>query len=124
MKKILLLAVVLFVACSSPTPLTLQQVQTVIATPDAEILNESTDPNHLLNRPNSYREKVIFTNGTIEVFANQADAVRRKEYVDKMGLALPMVAEQSVVHKNVLLRVSNVVTPTEFAKMSDALKAL
>ncbi len=124
MKKILLLAVVLFVACSSPMPLTLQQVQNVIATPDAEILNESTDPNHLLNRPNSYREKVIFTNGTIEVFANQADAVRRKEYVDKMGLALPMVAEQSVVHKNVLLRVSNVVTPTEFAKMSDALKAL
>jgi hypothetical protein len=87
-----------------------------------------TDPNHLLGRPAQYTSKVNFHDGrlpraakydttgggSIETFANHADAVRRFKYVEAIAQS-PMFAEYDYLNGTVLLRLSSVLTPKQAA---------
>jgi hypothetical protein len=41
----------------------------------------ATDPNHLLGRQGGYTSKINWPNGSIEVFSTQAEAQKRKTYL-------------------------------------------
>ncbi|MEU3568909.1 hypothetical protein AB0E96_10865 [Kitasatospora sp. NPDC036755] len=90
------------------------------------------DPNHLLGRPGQYTSKVTFTDsrvkeadvegedadsvargGAVEVFATEADAKARAQYIQGIVKSLPAVAEYDFVHGTVLIRVSKLLTPEQ-----------
>lgn len=102
------------------------------------VYNEETDLNELLGRPNQYTSKVTFedlrieqTNqnldseyfseeeinepigGTIEVFNNEEDMKKRKEYVNAISSSMSMFSEYSYGEKIYLLRLDNALTPSE-----------
>jgi hypothetical protein len=95
---------------------------------------EVTDVNHLLGRPGQYTSKVNFHDtrlaraagfdtsggGSIEVFKNRSDAVRRFKYVQAFGKE-SLFAEYDYLDGLVLLRLSNVLTPSQAAKYKTAL---
>lgn len=93
-----------------------------------------TDENHLLGRQGEYVRKVNFTDkripseesagdptsidagGSIETFANTDDAERRFQYVKAITQSVQVFAEYDyLVGGTVLLRLSNVLTPTQAA---------
>jgi hypothetical protein len=90
--------------------------------------------NHLLGRPNQYTSKVNFHDsripaaanldttggGSIEVFSNRTDAVARFKYVRAFGKT-SMFAEYDYLNRHVLLRLSNVLTPSQAARYKAAL---
>src|ERR671920_756138 len=102
------------------------------ATPSI-VYTAQTDPNQLLGTPHSYTSKAAFTDsrvspaeandteigsielgGSVEVFANDADARARKDYLDQTVKDLPIdVSEYSYLHGPILLRVSRRLTPTQ-----------
>lgn len=81
-----------------------------------------TDPNALLGRPGQYTAKVNWTDKrggghldcSFEVFANEADAERRRIYVETVGNSAPMFLSYVLRHKNVVLRIDRRVTPEQF----------
>jgi len=90
----------------------------------------STDPNHLLGRPNGYKSKTAFVDttianptgtptsvtrgGSVEFFANHIGAVRREHYIEKLEKADPILGtEYDYVHGSALLRLSSLLTPSE-----------
>jgi hypothetical protein len=97
------------------------------------------DPNDLLGRPNQYTSKVTFTDtrlksdpiadkfdvqngGSIEVFENENDAIRRKEYVESIGKGFSPFAEYTYREGTVLLRLSHRLIPKQAAEYENALK--
>jgi hypothetical protein len=143
MKKltIILFCLALTLACqSSSSNLTASQVMEKLKSSGLQIqndesYNENTDPNKLLNRPNQYVEKINFsdkniqnaldTKGcTIEVFANESDLMKRKEYTEKISQAGGVFNQYIYSHKNVLIRLDHGLTPSEAAKYEKALKEL
>jgi hypothetical protein len=100
-----------------------------------ETYNENNDPNKLLNRPNQYIEKINFsdksienaldTKGcTIEVFSNESDMLKRKEYTEKISQAGAIFNQYIYSHKTILLRLDHGLIPAEAAKYEKALKEL
>jgi hypothetical protein len=105
------------------------------------VYTAATDPNHLLGRPNGYVSKSAFTDtrvspadardtsagsvdlgGSVEVFASSADARARKAYIAAVDKSAPIVGtEYDYVSGEVLLRVSQVLTPTQAAAYQKAL---
>lgn len=97
----------------------------------------SSDPNHLLGRPGQYVSKVNFHDkrlkfdktydtrggGSVETFANHADAARRFKYVQGFGKT-SLFAEYDYLNGTVLLRLSNVLTPKQAAAYKKALLAV
>ncbi len=102
------------------------------------IYNEETDINELLGRPNQYTSKATFedlrieqTNqyldpeyfsqeeieepigGTIEVFDNEKDMKKRKEYVEAISSSMSALSEYSYGEKVYLLRLNHSLTPSE-----------
>lgn len=99
------------------------------------VYTEETDLNQLLGRPGQYISKISFedkrleqenadneylteeernepTGGTIEVFENEKDMKKRKEYIE--GFSTSSMFSQYVYSKgNVLLRVDGDLTPTQ-----------
>lgn len=99
------------------------------------VYTEETDLNQLLGRPGQYISKISFedkrleqenadneylteeernepTGGTIEVFENEKDMKKRKEYIE--GFSTSSLFSQYVYSKgNVLLRVDGDLTPTQ-----------
>jgi hypothetical protein len=97
------------------------------------------DPNDLLGRPNQYTSKVNFKDtrlksdsladdldvqegGSIEVFENENDAIRRKEYVESIGKGFSPFAEYTYREGTVLLRLSHRLLPKQAAEYENALK--
>lgn len=97
------------------------------------------DPNHLLGRPNQYTSKITFTDsrikaddiagsekgsveqgGSIEVFANEADAKARADYIKAITKSAPMFAEYDYLSGTVLIRVSHYLTPAQAADYKTA----
>jgi hypothetical protein len=99
------------------------------------VYTEETDENKLLGRPGSYTSKVNFadtridqidktdpTGGTIEVFENENDALKRKEYVDSVSSGIAFLEQYQYLYKNVLLRINHQLTTDQAAEYESALK--
>jgi hypothetical protein len=94
----------------------------------------------LLGRPNHYTTKVNFTDtrlepdpiaddkfdvqnaGSIEVFENKNDAIRRNEYVDSIGKGFSPISEYTYREGTVLLRLSQRLLSKQAAAYENALK--
>lgn len=100
---------------------------------------EETDPNKLLGRPNQYTSKVNFADsriteqydiennpvgGSIEVFTNSSDAIKRKEYVESIAQSVSFAAQYIYQYDNVVLRLAHELTPTQAEEYNTALKQL
>ncbi|WBP89549.1 hypothetical protein [Kitasatospora cathayae] len=91
-----------------------------------------SDPNHLLGRPGQYTSKITFSDsrikaadvegekedsvnrgGAIEVFASEADAKARSEYIQGIVKGMPALMEYDYVRGPVLVRVSRLLTPDQ-----------
>ncbi len=99
------------------------------------VQDADTDPNHLMGRPGGYVGRASFDlpggdeqadpgtidrGGVLEVFATEADARRRADYIRGIAQGAPELAgEFDTVHGVVLLRVVGKVSPT-VAKRVDA----
>ena len=102
------------------------------------VFNEETDFNSLLGRPGQYTSKATFedirieqTNknldpeffselereepigGTIEVFNNEKDMKKRKDYIDALTSSMSMIAEYSYGKDKFLLRLDNEIMPSQ-----------
>ncbi len=102
------------------------------------VFNEETDFNSLLGRPGQYTSKATFedirieqTNknldpeffselereepigGTIEVFNNEKDMKKRKDYIEAFTSSMSMIAEYSYGKDRFLLRLDKSVTPSQ-----------
>lgn len=144
MKKLMLITTIFFLftlACqNAANNLTASQVMEKLKTSGLQIQNEETynennDPNKLLNRPNQYIEKINFSDKniknaldnkscSIEVFANEADMLKRKEYTEKIAQPGGLFNQYIYSHKNVLIRLDHELNPSEATKYEKALKEL
>jgi hypothetical protein len=106
------------------------------------VYTETTDPNHLLGRPNGYTSKVAFVDervkasdahdstkgsvdlgGSAEVFAGTDEALARAKYIARVNNSMQILgAEYDYVSGPVLLRVSEVLTPAQAKAYASALK--
>lgn len=102
--------------------------------------DETTDPNKQLGRPGGYVDKVAFTDsriqaadvaddkegsielgGGVEVFATEAEAQARADYIKEVTAGMPALTEYGYVKGGVLLRLSRQLTPTQAAEYEAAL---
>jgi hypothetical protein len=94
-----------------------------------------TDTNKLLGRPGQYIGKVNFEDtridddtanldDSIEVFANDTDLQNRLNYTKSISSQMPMFAQYSYSHKNILLRLDKALTPEQAAEYEKALNNL
>jgi hypothetical protein len=105
---------------------------------DVVVYTAETDPNKLLGRPGGYAGKAAFrdtritstgeikvdSGGDVEMFASEAEAKARADYVLGVVKVLPLVS-QYVYHSGpVVLRLSRELTPDQAAAYETALKAL
>lgn len=97
------------------------------------VFDETTDPNKLLGRPNGYIEKMNFQHPsitrperdcTVEVFRDAESAKRRFEYIDSIGKASTMFASYQYLHRNVLVRISYDLLPSEADAYKLALESI
>ena len=108
---------------------------------ESKAYTAENDPNELLGRPGQYTSKVIFKDtrlkphpiasefdvqngGSVEVFENKDDAVRRQEYLEVVteGLGGPF-SEYAYRQGTVLLRLSPRLTPEQAEEYEAALQA-
>ena len=98
----------------------------------------SNDPNKLLGRPGYYISKTNFIDkrvkepisdgidvingGSVEVFANVTNAKTRYIYLTTVEKSIPMLAEYDYIDRNVLLRISNDLTPKQAKQYQMTLK--
>jgi hypothetical protein len=90
------------------------------------------DSNHLLGRPGQYTSKITFSDsriktadthgvkagdvqlgGSIETFANNADAQTRAKYIQTVTKNIPALIEYDYVHGASVIRVSQLLTPAQ-----------
>ncbi|MFJ9846572.1 hypothetical protein ACIRYZ_40290 [Kitasatospora sp. NPDC101155] len=96
-------------------------------------LTADNDPNHLLGKPHQYTSAArivdtrtdsttegIDSGAVVEVFANEADAKARHDYIDAIGKAQPIFAEQDFLHGPVLVRVAKALTAAQAAEYDKA----
>lgn len=89
--------------------------------------NKKTDVNKLLGKPGQYIDKVNFGDtrieqfdssdplgGSIEIFRNHKDALKRQRYINAIGEASPILGEFNYVHKNYLLRIDLSLSQDDF----------
>lgn len=139
-------ALLILAGCSSgpaAPELTAEQVVTQLSQriPTAKpgvTYTAETDPNHLLGRPGGYTSKASFVDnridrnetlgsspgsvelgGSVEVFANEADAQKRKDFLKAIGP--PLANEYDYLNGAILLRVSDILTPKQAAEYQTAL---
>lgn len=103
---------------------------------DWTYLDEETDPNHLLGRPNQYIAKVIFwdaeigdpeldeASGTVEIFRNDRDLLNRMRYIEEIGRKIPMVVQYQVRKGRALLRLDKQFTPADVERYTRILKTV
>src|SRR4051794_32999559 len=92
-------------------------------------LTATNDPNELLGRPGQYTGKAFFhdarlraekdpddpaaSGGSVEVFASEADAKRRADYVRSITEGSSLFAEYSYLHGAVFIRATKKLTPDQ-----------
>lgn len=109
---------------------------------ESVVFTAATDENHLLGRPGQYIGKAswhdtrvedsgdhgpdlsVDDGGSIEVFANAADAQRRFEYVASIASTGGVFAEYDYLSGDVLLRLTRFLTPEEANQYRYALNTL
>lgn len=97
------------------------------------VYTEETDPNNLLGRPNGYISKANFADdrceqydetspegGNFEVFNNVEDCTDRKEYIESVYKANPILSKYMYQFDNVLFRLSRELTPSQAAEYENA----
>jgi hypothetical protein len=97
------------------------------------VITADTDSNHLMGKPHQYTSAAhivdtrtdsttsgIDSGATVEVFANEADAKARHDYIDAIGKAQPIFAEQDFLHGQVLVRVAKALTAAQAAEYDKA----
>lgn len=70
------------------------------------------------------RDPEVGDGGSVEMFGTEGDAKRRFDYVSAIARSGGPFSEYAYVHGNVLLRISNELTPTQAREYEDALKSL
>ena len=92
---------------------------------DVKVVTEASDDNQLLGRPNQYISKVFFfdarhpkvegedNENTIEVFANEADAKGRYDYIENVTKGVPILLQYQLLNGKTLVRLSKAVLPSE-----------
>lgn len=104
---------------------------------DVIVWNATTDPNHLLGRPNQYISKATFRDtrlpattspsvdagGDVEVFANDADLQVRKNYIEAITKSSSLLVEYVFTFNVAMLRLGHVLTPDQAAEYQKALTA-
>jgi hypothetical protein len=97
-----------------------------------QVYTEANDPNHLLGRPGGYTSKAAFSDsrvssadvegldkdaiergGSVEVFKNGDEAKARAKYIETIAKSMPSATEYHYVVGGILIRVSNLLTPTQ-----------
>ena len=104
---------------------------------DIIILTEKTDDNKLMGRPGQYVSKSYFADSrhlgdgmypdeqnSVEVFANEKDATKRREYIDGVIKEMPIFTQYLIQSGPVLVRLDKVLSPSEAKEYESALKAL
>jgi ABC-type Fe3+-hydroxamate transport system substrate-binding protein len=93
---------------------------------------EANDPNHLLGRPGGYTGKAAFSDsrvasadvegldkdavergGSVEVFKTAEEAKARAKYIETIAKSMPGATEYHYIAGGILVRVSNLLTPTQ-----------
>ncbi|MFJ6137620.1 hypothetical protein [Kitasatospora sp. NPDC092286] len=130
-------------ATTTATPAAAAFTAVAKAVPTAKLgktVTAEDDPNHLLGRPGQYTSKVTFTDsrikdadvegqdegavvrgGAVEVFAADADAKARAEYIQGIVKSMPAAMEYDYVHGPVLIRVSKILTPAQAKEFQAAI---
>jgi len=102
----------------------------------SEIYTAETDTNKQLGRPNQYIAKANWADsrlqqpagdmagGTVEIFKSEADLKARKDYVDNIGKAMPMMAQYQYSKGLVLIRLEKALTPEQAAEYEKVLNSL
>lgn len=98
------------------------------------VVDEATDSNKLMGRPGQYVSKVYFGDrrhagegmepkeqNTVETFASEADATRRREYVQKVTEGMPMFTQYIIQSGPVVVRLDKALTPAEAKEYESAL---
>jgi hypothetical protein len=101
------------------------------------VLTEATDDNKMMGRPGLYTSKVFFVDerhkgegmepaeqNTVEVFATEEDATKRREYIQGVTEAMPMFTQYMIQSGPVLVRLDKALTPTEAKEYEAALGKL
>jgi len=100
------------------------------------IYTGETDTNHLLGRPHQYVAKANWADsrleqapdgmigGTVEIFSNAEDLQARKQYVDEIGKAMPMLVQYQYQKDLVLIRLDKALSPGQAAEYEKALNAI
>jgi hypothetical protein len=99
------------------------------------ILTEATDENKMMGRPGLYTSKVFFIDGrhkgegmepneqnTVEVFASEEDATRRREYIEGVTKEMPMFTQYIIQSGQTLVRLDKSLTPNEAKEYEAALE--
>ena len=103
-----------------------------------KVVTASDDANKLMGRPGQYTSKVFFFDArhpkteaggdegenSVEMFDNETDAAKRRDYVDGITRSVPMFAEYSYLKGRVYLRLSKVLTPEEAKQYEAALQKM
>lgn len=109
-------------AASTPsgviTALTASQVATRMDIGSFKAYTASTDPNHLLGRQGEYTSKVNWSQGSIEVFSDVADAQNRETYLK--AFTCPLGDGYDYLDGAALLRLDCALTPSQ-AQANEAL---
>lgn len=135
-------------AAETAAPLTAEQVtaklQELVPTAEStKTYTAANDPNHLLGRPNGYSSKAAFADsrvpadqveymaqdavergGSVEVFADEAGAKARMQYIQTLAQGFPGAVEYDYVHGAVLVRVSRILTPDQAKDYEAALQKI
>ena len=93
---------------------------------DLVVVTEETDENNLLGRPNQYTSKVFFVDqryrgegmepseqNTIEVFATEADASKRREYIENIAAEMPIFSQYIIQSGPAVLRLDKTLSPSD-----------
>ncbi|MFF6877014.1 hypothetical protein ACFY9S_17060 [Streptomyces sp. NPDC012474] len=104
---------------------------------------EASDPNHLLGRPGGYTSKAAFSDsrvssadveglgedavergGSVEVFKTAEEARARAKYIETIAKSMPGATEYHYIAGGILIRVSNLLTPTQAKDYETGAKSL
>lgn len=101
---------------------------------DIVVVTEETDANNLLGRPGQYVSKAFFVDrrytgqgqppekqNTIETFASEKDATRRREYIERVTASMPLFTQYIIQSGKVLLRLDKSLKPSEAREYEAAL---
>ncbi|MEV8430956.1 hypothetical protein [Streptomyces chartreusis] len=108
-----------------------------------QVYTEANDPNHLLGRPGGYTSKAAFSDsriaaadvegldkdaiergGSVEVFKTEDEAKSRAKYIETIAKSMPSATEYHYIVGGILIRVSNLLTPTQAKEYEAGAKSL